>query len=43
MKYNWSAHLIGGVGGAILLTTLLSVSRGLLLTRISLNATIFQG
>jgi hypothetical protein len=36
MKYSWGAHLIGGIGGTILLTTLMSVSRGLRLTRISI-------
>lgn len=36
MPYKWGPHIIGGVGGTILLTTLMSASRGLRLTRISI-------
>ena len=36
MTYSWASHLIGGVGGTILLTTLMSSARGLKLTRISI-------
>ena len=36
MSYRWSPHLVGAIGGTILLTTLMSSSRGLRLTRISI-------
>ena len=36
MQYRWAAHIVGGVGGTILLTTLMSAARGLRLTRISI-------
>lgn len=36
MPYKWGPHIIGGVGGTILLTTLMSASRGLRFTRISI-------
>lgn len=36
MTYSWSAHVIGGIGGTILLTTLMSATRGLRFTRMSI-------